>query len=133
MKIIGFNLSKVLAEKKEKAPERVQINQNIDIKNIVKEKIPISQNEILVLSFSFTISYSGDYAKIEFVGNILLMPEKDELKNFLKSWKDKKIPDEARPPLFNFIMNKCNIKALTLADDLGLPSHIPMPRIEPEK
>lgn len=132
MKIIGFNLSKILAEKKEKGPERLQINQNIDIKDIIKDKIQISENEILIIKFAFTINYSEDFAKVEFEGSVIVSPEKNELKEFLKSWKDKKIPEELRMPLFNFIMSKCNIKALNLEDDLNLPPHIPLPRITPQ-
>lgn len=132
MKIIGFNLSKILAEKKEKTEGKIQINQNINIKEVIKDKIPISQNEILSVKFVFTVDYSEDFAKLEFEGNVLLLPEKEELKVFLKSWKDKKVPDEFRTPLFNFIMSKCNIKALNLEEELSLPHHIPLPRLNPE-
>jgi hypothetical protein len=132
MKIIGFNLSKILCEKKDKGPEKLQINQNIDIKEVIKDKIPISQGEILIVKFNFTINYSEDFAKVEFEGSVIIAPEKEELKEFLKSWKDKKIPEELRMPLFNFIMAKCNIKALTLEDDLNLPPHLPLPRITPQ-
>jgi len=38
-----------------------------------------------------------------------------------------------RVPLFNFIMNKCNIKALYLEDEMGLPLHIPLPKISTEQ
>ncbi|VVB78671.1 Uncharacterised protein [uncultured archaeon] len=130
MRIIGFNLSKIVAEKKEKSVEKVQINQNINIKDVIKEKIPISQGEALSVKFLFTIDYSEDFAKVEFGGNVLLLPEKDELKTFLKEWKDKKVPEEFRTPLFNFIMSKCNIKALNLEEELSLPHHVPMPRID---
>ena len=131
MKIIGFNLSKILAEKKEKVEGKIQINQNINIKEVTKDKIPISQNEILSVRFVFTVDYSEDFAKLEFEGNVLLLPEKEELKVFLKSWKDKKIPDDFKTPLFNFIMSRCNIKALNLEEELSLPHHISMPRINP--
>ena len=129
MRVIGFNLTKISIERKEKAPEKLQINQNINIKDVAKEKIPISNSEALKIEFNFFIVYSENFAKLDFEGNIILMPEKEEFKNFLKSWKDKKIPDQDRAPLFNFIMNKCNIKALDLEDELGLPLHIPMPRV----
>ncbi len=132
MKIIGFNLSKISAEKKEKSPEKLQINQNIDIQDIGKEKILISQNDILIVKFKFSIDYSENFAKVEFSGAVLIMPEKAELKEILNSWKDKKIQDNVRTPLFNFIMSKCNIKALNLEDELGLPFHMPMPRINPQ-
>jgi hypothetical protein len=133
MKIIGFNLSKVLIQKKEKFQGRIEINQNIDIKNISKDNIPITDEEVLNIEFAFQINYSNDMAKLEFEGALLSIPDKDELKEILKSWKDKKIPDKVRVPLFNFIMSKCNIKALSLEDDLNLPYHVPMPRLDTPK
>ena len=64
----------------------------------------------------------------------MILPDNDaELKQFLDSWKDKKIPEHLRTSLFNFIMNKCNIKALFLEDELGLPLHIPMPKLTIQK
>lgn len=133
MRIIGFNLTKISIERKEQIEKELKISQNIDIKEITKEKIPISNDEALKVSFDFIINYSGDIAKIEFKGNIILLPEKEETKKILKSWKDKKFTDEFRIPLFNFIMSKCNIKALNLEDELSLPPHIQMPRISPNK
>ena len=131
MQIIGFNLTKISIEKKEKIPVQLKINQGIDIKEVSKEVIPFSSNEALKMLFNFTISYSEDSAKLEFEGNLILLPDKNEAKTFLKEWKNKKVPENARIPLFNFIMNKCNIKALQLEDELGIPYHIPMPRVNP--
>ncbi|MBS3080367.1 hypothetical protein J4221_02770 [Candidatus Pacearchaeota archaeon] len=132
MKIIGFNLTKISVEKEEKPQRNVSINQNINIESINKEKIPISDLEALNIKFNLSIAYSENYAKLEFEGSLVILPEKDELKEFLDSWKNKKIPEKAKIPLFNFIMNKCNVKALYLEDELGLPLHIPMPRISPQ-
>lgn len=129
MRIIGFNLTKVLAEKEDIQKSRVQVEQNIDIKEVKKEKIPISDEDVLKISFNLSLNYSDNYAKLEFEGSILILPDKGELKNFLDHWKNKKIPESSRVPLFNFIMNKCNIKALYLEDEMGLPLHVPMPRI----
>ncbi len=129
MKIIGFNLLGISVKRKENLTGKLEIKQNINIKEIVKEKIPISKNEILKLKFGFNVDYSGDFAKLELEGFVLLLPEKEELKKVLKSWKSKKLPDDLRIPIFNFIMSKCNIKALNLEDELALPLHIPMPRI----
>lgn len=133
MRIIGFNLSKISAERKEKIDSKLEISQNINIQEISKEKVPFSEDEVLKIKFNLFINYSNDFAKINFEGNLIILPDKNELKDFMKSWKDKKIPEESRIPLFNFIMNKCNIKALTLEDELNLPLHIPLPRINPQK
>lgn len=133
MKIIGFNLTKILIEKKEKKPEKLEINQNIDIKNIIKETIHIGDEEVLKISFVLTINYSQDYAKLEFEGNIITIPTKEELEESLKEWKKNKIPDNFRIPLFNFIMSKCNIKAISLEDELGIPIHLPLPKLKINK
>ena len=133
MKIIGFNLLKISSEKKENLKGELKISQNINIEEITKEKISISKDEALKIKFQFTIDYGEDFAKIEFKGNILLLPEKEEFKKILKKWKDKKLEDEFRMPLFNFIMAKCTIKALNLEDELSLPPHIQMPRISPKQ
>jgi len=124
---------KIGIERKEQIEKELKISQNIDIKEIEKEKVPVSNDEALKVTFNFTIDYSKDSAKIEFVGNLIILPEKEETKKILKSWKDKKFTDEFRIPLFNFIMSKCNIKALALEDEMGLPFHIPMPRLSPEQ
>ena len=133
MRIIGFNLTKILVQKKETTKDKLQVNQNIDIKDISEEKIPITEDKALKIKFNLVINYSDDYAKLEFEGSVLTLPEKDELKEFLESWKNKKIPERIRIPIFNFIMNKCNVKALYLEDEMALPFHIPMPRITSEQ
>ena len=94
MKIIGFNLTKILVEKEESQKANVSINQNINIKDISKEKISITDEEVIKIQFNLVIEYSDKFAKIEFEGSIIILPEKDELKQFLNSWKDKKIPTE---------------------------------------
>lgn len=129
MRIIGFNLTKILVEKIEKIEEDVQVTQNIDIKNILEEDIKISKNTIIKLVFGLKIDYSKNYGKIDFEGNILILPEGDDINKLLESWKSKKIPENMRIPIFNFIMNKCNIKALYLEDEIGLPLHIPLPKV----
>jgi len=132
MRILGFNISKILVEKKDEVRERLKLDQNIDIIDIEKEKIQISEKEALKIKFKFTITYSKDYARIEFKGAVIILPEKEELEEFITAWKSKKIPEKPKIGLFNFIMSKCNIKALNLEDELNLPYHIPMPRVAQE-
>ncbi|MEK6914351.1 MAG: hypothetical protein AABW83_01760 [Nanoarchaeota archaeon] len=129
MKIIGFNLTKILVEKKEKLDENLKITQNIDIKNISEEDIKISKNKAIKIDFNLKIEYSKDYARIELEGNIMTLPDGDDTTQLLDAWKSKKIPEYMRVPIFNFIMNKCNIKALYLEDEMSLPLHIPMPKV----
>ena len=133
MRIIGFNLSKVSIERKEKLEGKLEIKQNINIDEISKEKINIAKEEALKFEFTFSINYDPKFAEVEFKGHVLALPEKDEMKKILKEWKSKKIPEGIRVGLFNFIMAKCNIKALSLEDEMGLPTHVPMPKIGPKQ
>jgi hypothetical protein len=134
MQIIGFNLSKISIERKEKLDKELNIKSDIDITNVSKDSIPIAKQEVLKLDFKFNIKYNdGELALNEFLGHMLLLPDPEEYKKVTKSWKDKQISDELRIPIFNFIMSKCNIKALQLEDEMGLPLHIPLPRINPKK
>ncbi len=133
MQIIGFNLTKISIERKEKQQGKLEIKQNINIDEISKDKIPITEGEVLKTNFTFSVDYSPDFAKVELKGQVVLLPEKEELKDILKEWKKKQVSDKFRMPLFNFIMSKCNIKALELEDELNLPLHIPMPRLSPKK
>ena len=129
MQIIGFNLTKISVERKEKTEGKLEVKQNINIDDISKDKINISEKEILKLNFTFNVDYSPNFAKVELKGQTILLPEKEELKEITKSWKKKQITEQFRIPLFNFIMSKCNIKALNLEDEMSLPLHIPMPKL----
>lgn len=133
MQIIGFSLTKILVEREEKIEGKLEVKQNIDISDISKEKIPFSEGEAIKIKFKFTVTYNPDFAKLNLEGYLILMVDKEEIKKFLKSWKDKKLPDESKVSLFNFIMNKCNIKALSLEDEMALPLHVPMPRLNPKQ
>jgi len=132
MKIVGFTLTKILIQRKEKIEGKLQVNQNIDIKDVVSEHLQFVKDEALKINFKFIIDYSGDSAKVEFEGYLIIIAEKDEFKKIQESWEKKQVPDDLRIPLFNFIMSKCNIKALTLEDEMALPPHLPLPRISPE-
>ena len=133
MKIIGFNLFKISIERKEKPSGKLEIKQNINVDNIIKEKINITKDEALRIDFTFTIKYDPSFADVEFKGHIITLPDKDETKKILKEWKNKKLPEGIKTGIFNFIMSKCNIKALFLEDEMGLPTHVPMPRIASKK
>jgi hypothetical protein len=133
MQVIGFGLSRILVERKEKLEGKLEIKSNINIDNITKDGIPISEDDAVKINFTFTLNYNKEDAKLEFKGHTLLLPNEEETKNIINDWKSQKIPDDIKVPLFNFIMSKCNIKALELEEELGIPFHIQMPKIKPSE
>jgi hypothetical protein len=132
MKIIGFGLKRLFGEKKDFNNKKINLSQNINITNVQKERLEITGEDAITITFVFSVNYSEDAGKIEIEGNILIIPDKEDLKEFSKTLKEKSIPDKYKPHIFNFIMAKCNIKALSIEDELNLPPHIPMPRLAPE-
>ncbi len=130
--IIGFNLKKISAERKENIKTKVEIKSNIDILDIKKEVIDISKDkEVLSFTFNFAINYEPKIANLAFEGNVLLLVEPAEAKDILKRWKKKLTSQDIRLIIFNTIMTRCNIKALELEENIGLPSHIPLPKLSP--
>jgi hypothetical protein len=131
MKLISFNFDKICVEKGSKKMDELKINTNIEILDIKEVKSDFKiKGELLSVKFKYDIEYSSNFAKINFIGNILLSLESKESKNLLKEFKNKKISDYFKIPLFNFILRKSNIKALELEDELSIPLHIRLPYLK---
>lgn len=147
MQVIGFNFTKISAERAQNFKHK-SINTNIEFTNLEKEEVPLLKDQDAVkISFNFLVDYSSQsqedkerktlnkqkekpQAQIDFDGHIVLTATKQELKDLQESWKNKKIPQATQIPLFNIILKKATPKALQLQDELNLPSHIPLPRVQ---
>jgi len=141
MQIIGFNFTKISASR-EKLLNKPAVNASVDFVNIEKEKMDmIKDKETLKLDFKFEISYKNEGkkekdsndAQILFEGNILILSSDEEAKDIFKLWKKKELPPKFRVFFFNLIFKKCSARALSLQDELNLPSHINIPQISLQK
>ena len=128
---MGFNFTKVSIERLENSQGKINVNTNIDITSIEKADTGSFElkDDVLAVGFVYIINYEPNFAKIEFKGNILLYIEPKQAKELLKEWKDKKLSDDIRVFLFNLVLQKSNIKALELEEELNLPLHIPLPQL----
>ena len=135
MKLLGFNFDKIKAEKITSKVENIKINTKIDIVEIkeVKPDIFKIKEEVLGICFVYSLNYDPDFAKIEFKGNILLSVESKIAKQVLKEWEEKKMPEDFRIVLFNIILRKSSLRALTLEEELNLPLHIQPPSIKKQE
>ena len=130
MQIIGFNFEKIQAERKNNAKGKIEISSNINIKSVTQESLDlVKEKPTLKFSFEFSLNYKPDIASLLFQGFVISIFEKEQAREILKKFKSKKISDEVRIPLFNFILSKCNLRALQFEEELSLPFHIPFPRI----
>lgn len=129
MRLIGFSLNKIHVEKFPKKFENVNINTKIDVLSIEEAKSEFFKfkEEAIVVNFSFIVMYEPELATIDLSGSLILAVDSKISKEVLKSWKDKKLPEEFRILLFNLILKKSTLKALQLEEELNLPAHIPFP------
>lgn len=135
MKFLGFNFTKITSERLNDFVKDLKINTNIDISSIEKTESDMfkGSEELLVVKFKYSLDYSPDLAKIYFEGSVLMTEDQKITKDILKGWKDKEIPENFKINVLNFILKKSHFKALQLEEDLGLPYHIPFPRISINK
>lgn len=137
MAVIGFNLKKILVERKGLVRGEVKVGTKMNIVNVKKEETKIiTGKNVLALDFEFIIKYMGvedsigNVANINFEGTVLYLIDPKETKKILEDWKKKELPEELKLKVLNTILAKCNIKALVLEEDLGLPPHIPLPKFK---
>lgn len=136
MAVIGFSLNKIEVEKKPDYKGKVSIKNNVSIKDVEKADLFLGKTKQDSLKFTFTYAslYEPAFGKILLEGHVIFVEEDAKVKNILKSWKkDKKIEPEVMTILLNNILSKCNIEALMLSRDTGLPPPLPMPKVQVKK
>ncbi len=132
--IVGFNFNRINVERKSRVTGRVKISHDLHIKEIEEVKIPLKERKALGFNFVYIINYEPNIGEILIDGDVLYSGKEDVVKDVLNKWrKDKKVAKEVSIEVGNFIMNRCNVKALELAQELSLPSHIPLPRVQVNK
>ena len=87
MKIAGFSINKISAEKKSPIKGKLELKSNVDIKDILREDIQITKNAALKFDFEFSINYEPKVASILITGSIIAIDEKTNQKIFLKNGK----------------------------------------------
>ena len=128
MNIVGFNFVKITATRDIKIKSIENISTSIDVLEINKETVPfLKEAEGLKIDFKYVIDYDPKHAQISFEGVLMVSTTPEMVKETLKQWKKKQLSAEFKIPLFNTIMNKCNLKALNLEEEMGLPLHIKFP------
>jgi hypothetical protein len=134
MKLVGFDFKKISIERFKDSAESLKFNTKLDISSIssLKSDILKTREELLKIEFIYSVLYEPDFAKLELAGKIILAVEPRIAREVLKGWKDKETSEEFRIFMFNIILRKSNIKALQLEEELGLPSHIPLPSVNKE-
>ncbi len=133
MPFIGFNFDKIEASKEmSELKGNINIKHTLNIIDVKKEEVNVDKKqEVLKFIFEFKLDYEPNAGMIHLLGNMMYVDDSKKMKDILQDWKkDKKLPPELMQGLFNTILAKANIKALSLSQDINLPPHIPLPKLE---
>jgi len=133
MKIIGFSIKKFLAEVKESKRTNLEVTSNLNLEEIKELRIEPTKQQSILISFKFYVEYKPNVARIEIKGQLILLDDENKTSEIMKAWKNKKLLEEIKLPILNFILEKCNIRSLGIEEELGLPLHIPLPKLGARK
>lgn len=139
MQVIGFVFTKIMAERLPTFKKLSGTSLNVEFIELEKEEIALlEKKEPIKITFRASVTYENKEekkpqkeAEILFEGHLILSAEKDESKDILKAWKKKELPNSFKVPLFNIILKRCTVKALQLEEEIGLPTHLPIPQLTP--
>ena len=132
MAIVSMGYTKVLAEKARKKNDgQITIKNNIAITNVAEGSSAQSAQRAIMFSFSFQTEYSPEVGNITIDGYVVDIQEDAKAKEILMMWNEhKRVDKDITQKVVAVILDKCNIKALVLSQDVGLPSPIPLPTVK---
>lgn len=136
MPFIGFNFDKIEASRNiEELKGNINVKHSMNILEVEQHEITMDKKqEVIKFTFEFKLHYEPKVGSITLKGNMLYLDDPKKLKEIVQNWKkDKKLPPALMQGLFNTIMTRSNIKALNLAQDINLPPHLPMPKLQAVK
>jgi len=137
MAIVGFSFKKIDVVKNENVKGKININNNVSIKDVTQSTLTFGNSEqpSLLFKFSFTTKYEPDVGHIMLEGELVYIGSEKIIKEVMDDWKkNKKVPDNVSGSVLSTILEKSNIQAMILARDINLPSPIPLPKIkQPDK
>lgn len=109
----------------EKPIPPVQVATNINVVGINEKR-----EGLLEVPFVFTINYTPAVAQISLKGKSHVTGSKDELKQILDTYKEKKPPP---PIIVQSISNTVFLESVIVCRTLNIPPPIPLPKIPPLK
>jgi hypothetical protein len=134
MAIAGINFTKITAERKAPLRGKININNNIIITDIKKTDFKLPNQESLTIEFDFTAKYDPEIGRILVAGEVLIVDQPKAITEILDQWKkDKKLPDEVLAVVMNNLLTRCNVEAILLGREVGLPPTLNMPKVKVNK
>ncbi len=131
MGVIGLNFTKMLVEKKKPFSGKIEISNNVSIKDVGPAEMQLKDQGAIKFTFSFESLYKPDLGMIELKGELIFLEKKEKTEKILEEWKStKKVSKEVMEPVINTILTRCNIEALILSKESNMPPPVQLPKIK---
>jgi len=130
--VVGFNFTKINAEKTNPIKGKININNKATIKDVVQADLALGKDKQQGVKFVFNYSsvYEPKIGIVELEGDLLYLSDEKEVKVIIDSWKkDKKVPQNVMGSVLNAVLTKCNIQSLVVSKDVNLPPSVQLPKV----
>lgn len=133
MPIVGIQFNKIVVEKFNPVKGKVQVNNNVILKDVEKMDLQLggSKQAGLKFLFEFTANYEPKIANMTLNGALTFFEKPEKVKEIADGWKkDKKLAKELMSSVLNTILSRCNMEAIFFAREVNLPPPIPLPKVQ---
>jgi len=133
MTIVGFNFTKILAERHTPVKGKINIQNKVTITDVGKSDLSLGKGKQdgVKFTFNYVSGYEPKVGEINLQGDLLFLTDAKGAKTISDSWKnDKKIPQNVMGQVLNTILQKCNVQALIASRDVNLPPMVPLPKVQ---
>jgi len=132
MPVVGLQFSKIVVEKFGPVKGKVQVNNNVALKDVEKTELTIGpvKHGALKFHFEFVANYEPKIANMTMNGFLTFFEKPEKVKEIVDGWKkDKKIPKDVMSSVLNTVLSRCNVEAILFAREVNLPPPIPLPKV----
>lgn len=133
MGIVGMQLNKIVVEKHSPVKGKINVNNNVTIKDVEKTELQVGPAKQSAIKFHFEYSamYEPKIAHVTLNGYVTFFDTPDKVKEITDDWKkNKKMPKEILSSVLNTVMSRCNVSALFFAREVNLPPPINLPKVQ---
>lgn len=133
MTILGFNFTKITAEREAPIDGKIDIKNDVTITDIEETEIKFGgdKQKCLKFSFKYTSIYEPKKGKIILEGDLIHFDEASKMDETMKLWKkSKKVSNDVIAPVLNTVLTRSNIQSLILSREINLPPSVRLPKVE---
>lgn len=130
--IVGFDFSKIVVHREAPLKRGIRVGNNLTISSVNRKDFSSlgAGKKGIAVEFSYQVSYEPKVGSLTLEGTLLYMGDEKKIDDILSQWeRSKQLPDDVSLAVLNLILARCNVKALQLANDVGLPPQMQLPQV----